>query len=94
MLMGASARVHEGESLQSNMYGLYKATNPMRVVPAAMRRVHRGLKFVTSKTVKRMPESVQNVTYHVAWLPINVVRSAKNAVLDVVRAARKHISSL
>ena len=66
----------------------------MRVVPAAMRRVHKGLKFVTSKTVKRMPEPVQNVTYHVAWLPINVVRSAKNAVLDVVRAARKHISSL
>lgn len=63
MLMGASSRAHEGESLQANMHGLYKATNPMRIFPAVRRHLHKGLQFLTAKTIKKMPEPVQNVTY-------------------------------
>ena len=51
MLMGASSRAHEGESLQSNMYGLYKATNPLRFIPAIKRHLHTGLQFITSGTI-------------------------------------------
>lgn len=90
MLMGASSRAHEGESLQTNMHGLYKATNPMRIFPAVRRRLHKGLQFLTAKTIKKMPEPVQNVTYRAAWLPINAVRGVKNAALNVVRAVRWH----
>ena len=43
---------------------------------------HKGLQFLTAKTIKKMPEPVQNVTYRAAWLPINAVRGVKNAALS------------
>lgn len=54
------------------------------------RHLHKGLQFLTAKTIKKMPEPVQNVTYRAAWLPINAVRGVKNAALNVVRAVRWH----
>ena len=81
MLMGSSSRAREGESLQSNMYGLYKATTPWGVLRAARHRLHLGLQVITGKFIKPLPEPVQNVFYRVAWFPLNLARSAKNALL-------------
>lgn len=89
MLMGASSRAHEGESLQSNMYGLYKATNPLRFIPAIKRHLHTGLQFITSGTIKKMPEPVQNVAYRVVWFPINAIRRAKNLIVNTIQGRRK-----
>ena len=93
MMMGSSAEARRGESLLTNLYGLHAATTRWRTLKAAKHRVHLGLKWVTARTVRKMPESFQNVIYTVIWTPISAVRYVLGKIRAFLRGDFLHNKS-
>lgn len=93
MMMGSSAEARSGESLLTNLRGLNLATSRWRTLKIAKHRTHLGLRWITSRTVLKLPKPAQSVIYTAAWAPITAVRFVIGQIRAVLRGDFKHKSA-
>lgn len=80
-LLWALGSARSGETLLATAAGVKSlARHGIPFTAKIRRKTHLGLKWVSARTVRKMPQKAQDVIYTTAWAPINAYRHIRDAI--------------